>query len=59
MEKSQYCLPVTSYHELYTPIFLSGVQKERTKEKILTDNMGLDVLCPRELNSLEHFIIDF
>lgn len=32
-----------SYNELYTPIFISGFQKERTKDKMLTDNMGLDV----------------
>lgn len=41
------------------PFFFSGVQKERTKEKMLADNVGLDVLFPREFNSLEHFIIDF
>lgn len=50
----QYFLPVFSYKEQYTLIFLSGVQRERTREeKMLTDHMGLNVLFPRELNSLE------
>lgn len=50
----QYCLPMISHEELYTLICLSGVQRERTREeKILTDHIVLNVLFPREFNSVE------
>lgn len=43
-----------SCKELRTLIFPSGVQRERTREeKMWMDHMGLKVLFPRELNSLE------